>query len=264
MGFFNFNKNNNQNRPHPGSRDSRGAAPDVRSAAIQNSKMGYGVKPRDDRPSNDMEQIRQSLQNMRSDSKEFIDSAFNSPDPMIQTIDFEESVNKEEMNNTKGHLEDPETDSDSVKVLESDKFVRDNDPTEVHSDELMKKTAEFVDKESETEILHDDLEVPEDELEDEVQEEQMDKKDGHSEETALESETSYRRKQMRRKLYKLKDLRTENDVTQSQIANILDVSPQFYSTVERGLNRLSAKDAILIARYFNTTVEQLFAEDILD
>lgn len=40
----------------------------------------------------------------------------------------------------------------------------------------MKKTAEFVDKESETEILHDDLEVPEDELEDEVQEEQMDKK----------------------------------------------------------------------------------------
>lgn len=105
-GIFNFNKNNNQNRPHLGSRDSRGAAPDVRSATIQNSKMGYGVKPEDDRPSNDMEQIRQSLQNMRSDSKEFIDSAFNSPDPMIQTIDFEESVNKEEMNNTKGHLED--------------------------------------------------------------------------------------------------------------------------------------------------------------
>lgn len=45
------------------------------------------------------------------------------------------------------------------------------------------------------------------------------------------------------------------------MAEHLNISLQFYSQIERGVNRLSYKNALKIAEYLNCSTDELFKED---
>lgn len=59
----------------------------------------------------------------------------------------------------------------------------------------------------------------------------------------------------------LKTTRIKKGVTQLEMAEHLNISLQFYSQIERGVNRLSYKNALKIAEYLNCSTDELFKED---
>lgn len=59
----------------------------------------------------------------------------------------------------------------------------------------------------------------------------------------------------------LKMTRIKKGVTQLEMAEHLNISLQFYSQIERGVNRLSYKNALKIAEYLNCSTDELFKED---
>ncbi len=62
-------------------------------------------------------------------------------------------------------------------------------------------------------------------------------------------------------LYHLRFLRKKAKMSQDEVAGRMNISRQYYSQIERGLNVLSYNDARTLARMFNTTCEELFDED---
>ena len=62
-------------------------------------------------------------------------------------------------------------------------------------------------------------------------------------------------------LYHLRKIRKEANMSQDEVAGRLNISRQYYSQIERGLNTLSYNDARSLARIFHTTCEELFDED---
>jgi putative transcriptional regulator len=63
---------------------------------------------------------------------------------------------------------------------------------------------------------------------------------------------------MAKKRAKLKKLRKKNDLYQKDIAEILDISLSFYSSIERGERNPTLKLAKNIADLFGTTIEEIF------
>ena len=63
-------------------------------------------------------------------------------------------------------------------------------------------------------------------------------------------------------LERLKEVRLSWNCTQRMVANYLGVSHQYYSGMERGVNSLRAEYAIMIARFFNLSCDDLFSEDL--
>lgn len=61
-------------------------------------------------------------------------------------------------------------------------------------------------------------------------------------------------------LAKLRRRRIQMRVTQKTMARRLQVTPQFYSEIERGLNVLSYQNALIIAEFLDTTTDDLFKE----
>lgn len=59
----------------------------------------------------------------------------------------------------------------------------------------------------------------------------------------------------------LRKIRIERGVTQTEIAENLGISLQFYSQIERGINTLSYSNAIKIAKYLGVTTDELFKEE---
>lgn len=59
----------------------------------------------------------------------------------------------------------------------------------------------------------------------------------------------------------LRRIRTEKGVTQTEIAENLGISLQFYSQIERGINTLSYANAIKIANYLSVTTDELFKKE---
>ena len=59
----------------------------------------------------------------------------------------------------------------------------------------------------------------------------------------------------------LRRIRTEKGVTQTEIAENLGISLQFYSQIERGINTLSYANAIKIANYLGVTTDELFKKE---
>lgn len=60
--------------------------------------------------------------------------------------------------------------------------------------------------------------------------------------------------------YKLKLLRSENNITQKCLADMLHMSVSGYSRKELGLRNFTIKEAGDIARFFNTTIEKIFLD----
>ena len=56
---------------------------------------------------------------------------------------------------------------------------------------------------------------------------------------------------------KLKDLREDNDLTQTQIAKILMCDQSLYSKYERGAREIPLKLLIILAEYYNVSLDYL-------
>ena len=57
---------------------------------------------------------------------------------------------------------------------------------------------------------------------------------------------------------RLSDIRRKNNLTQDELAGILEVSRQTISSIENGKYNPSILLAFRIARYFDLTIEQIF------
>lgn len=60
---------------------------------------------------------------------------------------------------------------------------------------------------------------------------------------------------------RLKMLRTERNLTQAQLADVLDVSRQTMIAIEKGKFDPSLPLAFKISRYFNLSIENIFQYD---
>lgn len=56
---------------------------------------------------------------------------------------------------------------------------------------------------------------------------------------------------------RLKKLRLENQLTQQKVASVLGVSPRTYSDYETGQRRLSVERMVLLARFYDVSLNFL-------
>ena len=59
---------------------------------------------------------------------------------------------------------------------------------------------------------------------------------------------------------KLRDLREDKDITQTQLAKILGMSQTGYSKYETGENDIPTAILIKLARFYNTSIDYLLGE----
>jgi len=62
---------------------------------------------------------------------------------------------------------------------------------------------------------------------------------------------------MRTFIEKLRGLREDNDLTQSQIAEILGTSQTMYARYERGANEMPIRHLITLCKYYNVSADYL-------
>lgn len=55
----------------------------------------------------------------------------------------------------------------------------------------------------------------------------------------------------------LRDLREDRDLTQAQIAKVLNTTYQYYSTYESGKRELPFSRAIILAEFYNVSLDYL-------
>lgn len=60
---------------------------------------------------------------------------------------------------------------------------------------------------------------------------------------------------MRTFLEKLRGLREDNDLTQSQIAQVLGTSQTMYARYERGANEMPIRHLVTLCRYYNVSAD---------
>ena len=60
---------------------------------------------------------------------------------------------------------------------------------------------------------------------------------------------------------RIRDLREDNDKTQSEIANILGTSQTMYARYERGANELPIRHLITLCRYYGVTADYILGLD---
>ena len=58
-------------------------------------------------------------------------------------------------------------------------------------------------------------------------------------------------------MYRLKDLREDRDLTQAQVAKVLKTTQQQYSKIETGRADISAEKLVLLARFYNVSVDYI-------
>lgn len=56
---------------------------------------------------------------------------------------------------------------------------------------------------------------------------------------------------------RLRDIREDNDLTQTDIANVLKTTYQYYSTYENGKREMPFSRAIELAKYYNISLDYL-------
>lgn len=56
---------------------------------------------------------------------------------------------------------------------------------------------------------------------------------------------------------RLEDLRIDNDLTQSQVAEILNCKREVYRRYEKGIRELPLSYAIILAQYYSVTIDYL-------
>ena len=69
--------------------------------------------------------------------------------------------------------------------------------------------------------------------------------------------TSIGRKGMRTFLEKLRGLREDNDLTQTQIAEVLGTSQTMYARYERGANEMPIRHLVTLCKFYNVSADYL-------
>lgn len=59
-------------------------------------------------------------------------------------------------------------------------------------------------------------------------------------------------------LQRLRDLREDNDLTQAQIAEILNTKQTIYSRYERGFQNIPLEFLLTLAEYYNVSLDYIF------
>ena len=62
---------------------------------------------------------------------------------------------------------------------------------------------------------------------------------------------------MRTFIEKLRGLREDNDLTQTQIAELLGTSQTMYARYERGVNEMPIRHLVTLCRYYNVSADLL-------
>ena len=58
-------------------------------------------------------------------------------------------------------------------------------------------------------------------------------------------------------MYRIKDLREDNDLTQAYVAKIINTTQQHYSKIEQGKADISAEKLILLSRFYKVSVDYI-------
>jgi len=56
---------------------------------------------------------------------------------------------------------------------------------------------------------------------------------------------------------RIKDLRTQRNITQSQLGNVLGIGQKAVSLIEKGINKPSVQQVETLSRYFGVTIDYL-------
>lgn len=56
---------------------------------------------------------------------------------------------------------------------------------------------------------------------------------------------------------RLRDMREDNDLTQREIAGLLNTTQQVYSEYEKGIREIPLSRIIILAKYYNCSVDYL-------
>ena len=59
---------------------------------------------------------------------------------------------------------------------------------------------------------------------------------------------------------RIRELGEDNDLTQKQVAEILQTTQQVYSRYENGANEIPVRHIITLARYYNVTCDYILGE----
>ena len=58
-------------------------------------------------------------------------------------------------------------------------------------------------------------------------------------------------------MYRIRDLREDKDLSQTEVAKILQTTQQQYSKIETGKADISGEKLILLAEYYNVTTDYI-------
>lgn len=58
-------------------------------------------------------------------------------------------------------------------------------------------------------------------------------------------------------MYRIRDLREDNDLSQSEIAKVINTTQQQYSKIEIGKADISGEKLILLARFYNVSTDYI-------
>ena len=58
-------------------------------------------------------------------------------------------------------------------------------------------------------------------------------------------------------MYRIRDLREDRDLTQSDIAEVIKTTQQQYSKIENGKADISGQKLILLAKFYNVSVDYI-------
>ena len=59
------------------------------------------------------------------------------------------------------------------------------------------------------------------------------------------------------RMYRIKDLREDKDLSQADVAKVINTSQQQYSKIESGKTNINADKLILLARFYNVSVDYI-------
>lgn len=57
--------------------------------------------------------------------------------------------------------------------------------------------------------------------------------------------------------YRIRDLREDNDLTQAEVAKVINTSQQQYSKIENGKSDISGEKLIILAKFYNVSVDYI-------
>ena len=58
-------------------------------------------------------------------------------------------------------------------------------------------------------------------------------------------------------MYKIRDLREDRDLSQADIAKVIKTTQQQYSKIEMGKSDISGEKLILLAEYYNVSIDYI-------